>query len=74
MKNNLVSIEKKRKNKLVSYLKNEQGEISTVGKIAIGCIVILFMITVTKFTLDWANNKVTDTTQKVDTEYGKWGN
>lgn len=58
--------------KMSKYLRNERGDVSTVGKIVIACIVIVFLVGVTKFVLDWANKKVETTTKTVDTEFNTW--
>lgn len=58
--------------KMQKFLHNERGDISTVGKIVIACIVIVFLVVITKFVLDWGQEKVESTTQSVDEEFDAW--
>lgn len=55
-------------------LKEKRGDIGTAGKILIGCIVVVAILGITVFLMNWTKDKVEDTTRQVDTEYSKWSN
>lgn len=58
--------------KMQRVLKNERGDISTVGKIVIACIVIVFLVVMTNTVLNWGQKKIEDTTTKVDQQFDEW--
>lgn len=58
--------------KMQKFLHNERGDISTVGKIVIACIVIVFLIVIAKFVLDWGQERVEATVETVDEEFERW--
>ncbi|MEW9124678.1 MAG: hypothetical protein AB2421_18350 [Thermotaleaceae bacterium] len=53
-------------------INNEKGDISAGGKILIACLVIVALLSITKFALDRTSSQVENSLNKIDQEIEKW--